>query len=427
VNRHRVALGIFLITCVVTAGCGKRGNPLPPLQRIPAPPGDFTVTRIDSEVYAQFTVPTVNADGVGPADVARVELYAITAERAPELEDAGDLRRLATLVGTEHVRRPLPPPPPPKEGMPPIPLTPPGPGVDQGAALVMREVLTPESRTPQPAPVRRGTAVAAPADLAKPLVAPPLGEEPQRFYFVVGVSPRGRYGPPTHLAPVPLAPTSSAPSAPEVTVAEKSMVIRWQAPVDARGVPEPAAPDVLPSRPIVPGPPATTYDVYEVPRAGPPANATPSMPTPLTPAPVGALEFTQSDVTLGTERCFVVRPVDILAGIHVRGPASPVACASFADTFAPAPAGDLVAVAASGAISLIWNPSPAPDLAGYLVLRGEGAGATLSPLMTDPIAATTYTDANVRPGTLYVYAVIAVDKAGNRSPESNKVEETARP
>ena len=59
------------------------------------------------------------------------------------------------------------------------------------------------------------------------------------------------------------------------------------------------------------------------------------MPTPLTPAPIGALEFAQSDITLGTERCFVVRPVDIVNGIHVRGPASPVVCASFADTFPP--------------------------------------------------------------------------------------------
>ena len=175
------------------------------------------------------------------------------------------------------------------------------------------------------------------------------------------------------------------------------MTIHWtRAGRCARGA-RAHAPDVLPSRPVAPSPPPTTYDVYEVPRAPAPANATPVMPTPLTPAPVGALEFVQEDVTLGTERCFVVRPVDILAGIHVRGPASPVVCASFADTFAPAPPGDLVAVAASGSISLIWNPSAAPDLAGYLVLRGEGPGATLSPLMPAPVAATTYTDTNGPP------------------------------
>ena len=433
-NVYRVPLWIVLITSVVTVGCGKRGNPLPPLQRIPAAPGNFTVTRIDADVYAQFTAPTVNADGVGPADVGRVELYALTAERPPEIDDPADLRQLSTLVGTEQVRRPLPLPPPAKEGMPPMPVPPPGPGVDQGAVIVMREKLTPELRIPRPEvldPSKQASARTQgrgpdPADLARPLVAPAADEGPQRFYFAVGVSSRGRYGPPTPLAPAPLGPTSSAPPVPEITVDEKAMTIRWKRPVDARGVEDPTPPDILPSRPIASRPPPTTYDVYEIAGTAAPANATPTLPTPLTPAPVGALEFVQSDTTLGTERCFVVRPVDILSGIHVRGPASPVVCASFADTFAPAPATDLVAVAASGSVSLIWDPSPAPDLAGYLVLRGEGPGATLTPLMTEPIAATTYTDPNVRAGSLYIYAVVAVDKAGNRSAESNRVEETAR-
>ena len=35
-------------------------------------------------------------------------------------------------------------------------------------------------------------------------------------------------------------------------------------------------------------------------------------------------------------------------------------------------------------------------------------------------------DDTVRPASRYTYAVVAVDKAGNRSAESNRVEETAR-
>lgn len=422
----RAALGFVLGVSVLACGCGKRGNPLPPLQRIPAAPGDFAVIRIDRDVYARFTVPAVNVDGAGPADVARVELYALTAERLPDVEDPADLRELATLVGRETVRRPLPPPPPPKPGMPAIPLPPPGPGVDPGAAVVMREALTADSLTPVALP-EPDSAAAARSAIVGPLVAPPAGAGPVRYYFAVAVSPRGRYGPPTHLAPAPLGATSAAPPAPEITVDERSATIRWQPPADARGAETPVAENLLPSKPLVPGPPATTYDVYEVTPSRTADAAPVAVPAPLTPAPVGALEFVASDITLGTERCFVVRPVDILAGVHVRGPASPAVCASFADTFPPAPAADLVAVAVSGGISLIWNPSPAPDLAGYLVLRGEGPGATLSPLMTDAIAGTTYTDNAVRPGAQYSYAVVAVDKAGNRSTPSNTVEETARP
>ena len=62
------------------------------------------------------------------------------------------------------------------------------------------------------------------------------------------------------------------------------------------------------------------------------------------------------------------------------------------------------------------------DLAGYLVLRAENGGAP-SALMNQPIPDATYADTTVKPGTRYTYTVVAVDKAGNRSPPSNAVEE----
>jgi hypothetical protein len=202
------------------------------------------------------------------------------------------------------------------------------------------------------------------------------------------------------------------------------VTLRWSPPDNARGVTAPADPSWLPSRPIVPPPPPTTYDVYEV--AGNASPDSPEPPTPLTPEPIAATEFTQTGITLGRERCFEVRAVDVLDGVHVRGPASPPACASFADTFAPPPPRDLVAVAVPGAISLIWEPSGAADVAGYLVLRAEAGSATLAPLTATPVTTPSYRDETVRAGVRYVYAVVAVDHAGNRSAESNRIEETAQ-
>jgi hypothetical protein len=421
VNLLRVPLGIFLLASVLTAACGKKGNPLPPLQRIPGTPGDFSAARFDDTVFVRMVAPTTNVGGAGPADVSRVELYAITAHRVPELDEPEELRKLATLVGSEVVRRPLPPPPI-KEGLPPIPLPPPGPGVDQGAPIAFREALTSDAQAAVMLPVPPGTSTES---LVRPLIAPPDGGLPRRYYFAVSVSPRGRYGPSTALVPVPLGPTSSAPSQPQIAVGEQSATIRWKPAGDARGATESTPEGLLPSRPLLPGPPPTTYDVFEVPREQP-ANVSPHAPTPLTKAPVGALEFVQSAIRLGTERCFVVRPVDIVADTHVRGPASPVGCASFADTFPPTPPGTLQAVAVSGRINLIWLPSGAADVAGYVVLRGEGPDATLTPLIKQPIGGTTYADESVRGGVTYVYVVVAVDRAGNASAESNRVEETAR-
>jgi hypothetical protein len=424
----------FLILVTVAAvGCGKKGPPLAPLQRIPLAPLELAITRIDNDVYARFKVPTVNIDGAGPANIARVELYAITADHRPDVKDPEALRKLSTLVGSETVRKPLPPLPPPKEGQPPPPLPLPGPGVDQGAVVMMHETLTAEVHTPvdlgkvEPKPrVPEPGAVDA-TELAGPLVAPIEAASPQRLYYAVAVTSGGRYGPASAFVPAPLGPTSSAPSEPTLTVEEKSVTIKWTAPPDAHRVSEPGDPSLLPYRTLTAAPSPTTYDVYEVSRNSTSESPAPvEAPTAVTPGPVGPTEFTQSNITLGTERCFVVRPVDILNGLHVRGPASPMACASFEDTFPPGPPGRLDAVATPGTISLIWEASGAADLAGYHVLRGEAGSATLTDLTTEAVIATSYRDDSVKPGVRYIYAVIAVDKAGNRSAESNRVEETAR-
>ena len=77
-------------------------------------------------------------------------------------------------------------------------------------------------------------------------------------------------------------------------------------------------------------------------------------------------------------------------------------------------------------MNLIWESSDSSDVAGYLVLRGEPGSATLTPLNASLVTTPSYRDAAVTPGTRYAYAVVAVDRAGNRSPESNRVEETAQ-
>lgn len=418
---------LCLCAALVISACGKRGNPLPPLVRIPAAPGDFTVMRVDDRVFVRVAAPTTNIDGAQPADISRLEIYAVTLEGpAPDLNEIEleDLRESSMLVASEPVRRPAPPVPV-KEGMPPMPMPPPPPGVDQGGSIVTAEVLTPETRTPVTLPDRRRAATDDVVDVPRALSAPPEGTGLQRYYFAVGVSPGGRYGPTTALTPAPLGPTSGPPSAPRVTVNETAMTLQWTPPTDARGLGLAGEPDLIPARPIVPGPPPTTYDVYEAPRNAP-ADAPVSMPAPLTPEPIGATEFTQPDITLGTERCFYVRAVDIVDGVHVRGPASPVTCASFADTFAPAPPGELVAVAVAGGINLIWESSTSADVAGYLVLRGEAGGATLTALTSAPVTTPSYRDESITAGVRYTYAVVAVDRAGNRSAESNRVDETAQ-
>ena len=105
-----------------------------------------------------------------------------------------------------------------------------------------------------------------------------------------------------------------------------------------------------------------------------------------------------------------------------------VVCETLVDTFPPPAPTGLLAFSAEGSITLTWDGVTAGDLAGYIVLRGEGSGERLQPLMTAPIAVTTFTDSTTKAGVRYFYAVVAVDSAtpANRSKESNRAEETGR-
>ena len=443
----------MLAVAIACVGCGKKGPPLAPFVRVPALVTAVTPQRIGDDVYLSFKVPDTNADGQKPADIAAVEVYAVTATRAPATEEQ---REVATLVATLPVRPILPEVPVPANGSPPPPLPLPlPPGVDRGAAVVVKEALTAESRVaielPQEEPEIEVAELEAPREPFGPLVAPAPTELPRRHYFVVSKSPRGRESVPSTPVSVPLEPGSSAPGKPVVNYSATELTITWAAPPDARASTFLLPPSVKPTAganaspsnttpKVVPpltakslgfNSEATTYHVYDV----TPANQSPdapvdpyamTLPAPMTPAPIADTELVIKGVSFDAERCFEVRPVDRIFGATVIGPASPRTCVTPKDTYPPAAPRSLAAIAGAGVINLIWDANADADLAGYLVLRGEAPGDTLQPVTTEPVSVTSYRDESVRPGTRYVYVVVAVDRAGNRSPQSNRAEETAR-
>jgi hypothetical protein len=366
-------------------------------------------------------------------------------------------REVATLVATVPVRPILPEPPVPANGSapPPIPLP---PGVEQGAPVTVRETLTPAARTAVELPVDRAlrnvAAEAEPVEMIGPLVAPPPTQLPRRHYFAVAVGPRGRESVPSTPVSVPLEAGSSAPGAPKISFTASEMTIAWSPPPDARtstvlappsakpttganATPSnvtPSGPQPLNAKPLGFNTVATTYHVYDVTPVPEAADAPPpdpyavAVPKPLTQAPLTTNEHVLKGVTFGVERCFEVRPVDQVFGVVVVGPPSPRACITPQDTFPPAAPRSLQAIGGAGVINLLWDANTESDLAGYIVLRGEAPGDTLQAITPAPVTTTTYRDETVKPGTRYVYAVVAVDRATpqNVSPQSNRAEETAR-
>jgi hypothetical protein len=455
---------LLLVLMCASLACGKKGPPLAPFVRVPALVTSVTPQRVGDDVYLSFTIPETNADGQKPADIAAVEVYAVTSKAPPA---TAEQREVATLVATLPVRPIMPPASAPATDAsssgaapPPLPVL---PGVDRGAAVAVKEVLTSETRVEVELPVEKPAVAVDTAVEARepfgPLVAPPPTALPRRHYFVIAKSPRGRESVPSTPVSIPLEAGSSAPGAPVVTNTASDMTITWPPSPDARtstfllpptvkpttganATPSnttPRVPALLTAKSLGFNSEATTYHLYDVttPEAATgreavaPIDPNPydiKVPAPITPAPVADTEFVIKGVAFGVERCFEVRPVDKISDAVVIGPASPKTCFTPADTYPPAAPRSLAAIAGAGVINLIWDANTESDLAGYIVLRGDAPGDTLQPITPEPVTVTSYRDESVRPGTRYVYAVVAVDRAmpPNVSPQSNRAEETAR-
>src|SRR5688572_28004056 len=165
------AIGMaVLCAALAAASCGKKGPPIAPIVRIPAPVELITASRFGSDVYITLTVPAKNVDGSLPADIDRIEVYGYTGRVAPlktrwvELSD-----RIATI--------PVVPPPFPERA---VPLPEPGvidpDGAVQGMSVTVHDALTPDElvqgRVPPPV-VERRPRTPLPAALTPP-IEPPL-------------------------------------------------------------------------------------------------------------------------------------------------------------------------------------------------------------------------------------------------------------
>jgi hypothetical protein len=435
---HR-AVVVLLLALVA---CGKKGPPLAPLRVAPARIEDLAIAKTGDEVRARFTVPAANADLSKPADLVAVEVYAISGK--PE-DPAGNslpgpqFIHFAELVGRINVAPPETPgeTPDPTKGSvaeraraaAEIAARAALPG--QGTTATVVEKLTRDDFTPFVHPDRK----TLPTPPVKTVLVRSLGpappEEPfSRTYVAVGVSRHGTQSSVSNRVAIPLADAPGTPTAVAVTHAETSATITWTEPAGAwRRVQRLAEPGEIEVRSLAPNVIPTTYNVYRVGRT---AGVAVASPTPVNAAPIDTPTFTHGPITLGEEGCYQVRAVRVYGSARLESPPSETACTKFVDTFAPPPPANLAAVGSEGGVSLIWDPSPGTDVAGYLILRGEigaaGPPATLTPLTAQPIRETTYRDDTPRRGARYVYAVVAIDGATppNRSVESNRVEEGAR-
>jgi hypothetical protein len=354
-------VAVFLFSTL--AGCGKQGDPLPPLRRAPQPVSGLSVAQRGDALEVRFTAPRAYTDA---ARLPVVEIELLRADREGALEQVAQssLRRAApgeTLVEQE----PLPAP---------------------GTTL----------RFAARARVKKAVSVLA---TAPPLVvqAPPpapTGVRAASGAHGVDLAWEAPVPPPPRPVPTPTPAPAATPSPGPATVA-------------ASPSPLPAA---SPSPPVTqPGPVTPSFRVY---RRGKDA----AYAAPLIAAPTLSPHFEDSTAVQGQRYCYVVRTVVSLDPLIESAPSSEV-CVDVVDVSPPpAPEGGAAFAQDDGTVELAWSPLLETDLAGYRVYRkiGQGARERVAEL---PATDTRWRDA-LPGGARRVYTLTAFDKAGNESAPS---------
>jgi hypothetical protein len=282
---------------------------------------------------------------------------------------------------------------------------------DAAGLPIVADAAPPDSTAPPalPALPAPGTALIAGTPMSigdataasGPGSAAPAGEPAQtvivRTYTIRGFAASGRPGQPSTRVTVPLVPPPPPPGDAKASFTEKAVVLAWTPPT-VEGISS-----------------ALTFNVYRG-----------DAMRPLNPSPLTSATMEIPGLEVGTEHCFAIRTAATVQKIAIEGEATPPVCVTPRDIFPPAAPQELSLLLLDGAIELVWNAGTEPDLAGYIVLRADAPGDNLRPLTPTPVGEATYRDASVKPGAHYVYAVTAVDRAGNASPQSARVEGTAR-
>ena len=343
--------------------CGKRRPPLPPAERVPQRTEFLSGVQRGNQVILSWPAPLRNAPDESVQSIRRVDVYRLAEPiGAPRGLTEEQFGARATLIGSVPFES--------------IRLAGPGDTVTYTDALELRE------------PVRLRYAVR----------------------YVNAAGQRAAYS--NFLLIEPAARVSQPPAiAGQPEVRESAIVLRWQPP--AANVDGSVPPNVL------------GYNVYRAGRAqAEPAQA------PINRELVSGSEYADQTFQFGEEYVYVVRAVSLGSGDtpQVESLNSNAVTANPRDIFPPSAPEGLSAAVSPGRIAIFFAANPERDVAGYNIHRSTDPDlpkARWTKLNRALYERNTYQDEAVNTGVRYYYYLTAVDTAGNVSPPSEVVSETA--
>lgn len=367
-------------------GCGKKGDPQPPLPRGPNAVSDLSVEQEGDDAVLTFTFPDRLLTGAPLTDLEAIEVFrvvnpppALTAtRRAPGGAAAGPM-----TGGTTGV------------------VSLPGAAARREATS---ERLAEEAFYAAAQPIARLSlaAIAESTRGASVVYRDPLwkllrGEKGPAplAYAVVSVRRNGERSPLSNIVTLEPAVAPAAPVLYAATPEEGRICLEWLPPET----------DVL-GRPVELG----GYMVYR--RILPQEE----YQAPLTSRPVTGTGYIDAGAPYGARLVYTVRAT-LASNPRVEGIPAEELGLFYQDVYPPPAPTRLDALSEGSLVRLLWDPVDAPDLAGYLVFRAEAGGSPVR-LTKDPVTEPFFTDTSVGQGRRYSYTVRAVDRAGNQSPPS---------
>ena len=209
----------------------------------------------------------------------------------------------------------------------------------------------------------------------------------------------------------PASRVSQPPMTEQPTYDENAVRLRWAAP--AANVDGTTPANVL------------GYNVYRSDRSqNEPAR------TPLNTSLVKGTEYADQTSQFGEEYVYIVLAVSLGVGdvSEVESLNSNAVSVAPRDTFAPSAPASITLAVAPGRISIFFPANPERDVAGYNIFRSTDPKLPKEQwtrLNRSLLERTTFQDESVESGVTYFYYLNAVDRAGNTSPPSEVLSETA--
>jgi len=383
-SRRREAGFVLLAAAFLTLGCGKKGDPQPPLPKGPSAVSDLSVEQEGDDAVLTFRFPDHLLTGAPLTDLATIEVYRVV-HPPPSLTSPRPAGSAAPQGGTSGTNVVVLPGAAERRAATNTRLA------EEAFYQVAEKIAT--LPLAEIAERTQGASVVY-KDPLSPLFAAEKKPQPLA-YAVISVRRGGSRSPLSNI--VALEP-DVAPEAPVLLPAmplEGRICLDWLAPQN----------DVL-GRPVEIG----GYEVYR--RILPEEE----YDRPLNPKPIAAVSFVDAGAPYGKPLVYTVRAV-LAKNPKVEGLPAEELAVIYRDVYPPAAPSRLDALSEGNKVRLVWSPVDAADLAGYLVFRAEGTGAP-ERLTKDPVVDPFFTDEAVGQGKRYRYTVIAIDRAGNQSPAS---------